>query len=87
MMEAWLEGPGWIPTFQSMLIGRKDTVIVMMGAEVEMTVSGEMRGAIEDGKRKEESKSTEIPGGGGVEVLNEIGTGTFIGDKASFGSI
>lgn len=81
--EVWSEGLGWIPTFRAMLIGMKDIVTVMMDVEVEMTVSGEMIGVIEGGKGREGSKNIEILDEGGVEVLNEIVTGSFIGGEPS----
>ena len=82
MKEVWSECLGWIPTFQVMLVGMKDIVTMMMGVEVEMTVSGEMKGVIEDAKGREGSKSFEILGEGEAEVLNEIGkTGSFIGGE------
>ena len=44
-----MERLGWIRTFRAMLTETKHIVSVMMGVEVEMTVSGEMRGVKEDG--------------------------------------
>lgn len=84
MKEVWSECLGWIPTFQAMLTGMKDIVTVMMGVEVEMTVSGGMKGVIEDAKGTEGSKSFEILGEGEAEVLNEIGTESFIGGEISW---
>lgn len=64
-----------------------DTVTVMMGAEVEMTVRDETRGVIEDGKGREGSKSIEILDEGEVEVPNEIGIESFIGGELSPGCL
>ena len=59
-----------------------DIVSVMMGAEVETTVRDETREVIEAGKGREGSKSSiEILDEGGVEVPNEIGTGSFTGGE------
>lgn len=59
----------------------KDTVTVMMDVGVETTVRGEMKGAIEAAKGIGGSKGIVTLDDGGVELLNEIGTGSFIGDE------
>ena len=64
----------------------KDTVTVMVGVGFEMTFNGEMKGVIEDAKGREGSKSIGMLDEGGVEVLNEIGIGSFTGDELNFKS-
>lgn len=56
----------------------KDTATGTMGVGVVM------KGVIGDAKERDGSKSTGIPDEGGVEVLTEIGIGSFIGDEIGF---